>query len=680
MKKRIFPTLMAILMVFAMMPMTSGTVFADDGTVYTVNVEPGESGDIMGITVMSNTILSEEDMWAGNYTQTAGCFYLGNNGKLYYKLPSRCSFTAPEGKEFDCWEASFGGTFSCGTSIDMAGKGNFTITALWKEPDPDPYLTLSIPESININYGDEKTAFDIQIKEVFLSDEGDNFEVQFGKSSFQSTSHDGTIPFTVSTNAEGTTHGYHGDKCYIAIFSFTPLPFNCQGYIEITSDDWAAAEPGTYTATLKTWVVDIDGLCEAQYSEIPLTLVVPDPATVHSVTVNNGTGSGSYVEGESVTITANAPETGKQFKEWTGTDGLTFTKGSKSSSTAKFTMPANDVSVTATYEEIPASPTELFTVTFVDGQGNTLKSETVEKGQAAKAPADPTREGFTFNGWDTDFSNVTSDLTVTAKWKENATPSEPTKIAVPTGKTLTYNGKSQTGVSVGTGYVLSGTTSATNAGSYKATATLDEGYAWSDGTSDPKTISWTINKAMVNVTAPAGKTFTYNGKEQTGVAAGSNYTLSGTAKATNAGSYTAKATLKTNANYTYKWSDGTTAAKTVNWKINKAANPLTIKAKTAAVKYAKVKKKAQTLAATKVITFTKKGQGKMTYTLVYAKKGSKSFKKKFAINKTTGKVTIKKNKKMKKGTYKVKVKVKASGDRNYNESSVKTVTFKIKIK
>ena len=89
-------------MVFAMMPMTAGTVFADDGTVYTVSIEPGESGDITGIFVQSTTILSEEDMRAGNYTQTAGCFYLGNNGKLYYKLPSRCSFTAPNGKEFDC--------------------------------------------------------------------------------------------------------------------------------------------------------------------------------------------------------------------------------------------------------------------------------------------------------------------------------------------------------------------------------------------------------------------------------------------------------------------------------------------------------------------------------------------------------------------------------------------------
>ena len=116
------------------------------------------------------------------------------------------------------------------------------------------------------------------------------------------------------------------------------------------------------------------------------------------------------------------------------------------------------------------------------------------------------------------------------------------------------------------------------------------------------------------------------------------------------------------------------------FKINKAANPLTIKPKTATVKYSKLKKKTQTLAVTKIIKFTKQLKDKKTYTLVFAKKGSKSFKKYFKINKTTGKLTIKKNSKMKKGTYKVKVKVRALGNSNYKASAVKSVTFKVRVK
>ena len=110
----------------------------------------------------------------------------------------------------------------------------------------------------------------------------------------------------------------------------------------------------------------------------------------------------------------------------------------------------------------------------------------------------------------------------------------------------------------------------------------------------------------------------------------------------------------------------------------KYANPLKISAKTATVKYSKLRKRTQTLAVTKVIKFVKKGQGTMSYTLSSAKKGKKSFKKYFKINKTTGKVTVKKG--LKKGTYKVKVTVKAAGNSDYKESSVKTVTFTIKIK
>ena len=322
----------------------------------------------------------------------------------------------------------------------------------------------------------------------------------------------------------------------------------------------------------------------------------------YTVTVNSGTGGGEYTKGETVTITANDPEEGKQFKEWTGdVDKVEFTEGSKTTSPAKFTMPTGDLSFEATYEDI---------------------------------------------------------------------------AAMPTGKTLTYNGKSQTGVAAGTGYTLTGTASATNAGSYQATATLEEGYIWADGTKESKTIDWTINKAVVKVAVPNGKTFTYNGKARTGVAAGANYTLIGTLKAIKAGTYTAKATLKSKANYTYKWSDGTTAAKTIKWTISKAVNTLKIKAKTATVKGStKGKKgklkKTKKLGVTKVIKFTSKGQGAKTYV-------KKSGNAKITIAKKTGKVTVKKG--LKQGTYKVKVKVKAAGTANYKATAWKVVTFTVTVR
>jgi len=60
-----------------------------------------------------------------------------------------------------------------------------------------------------------------------------------------------------------------------------------------------------------------------------------------------------------------------------------------------------------------------FTVTFVDWDQTTLKTEDVTYGQSAVAPTNPTRDGYIFTGWDMDFSIVTSDLIVTAQYEEN---------------------------------------------------------------------------------------------------------------------------------------------------------------------------------------------------------------------------------------------------------------------
>lgn len=62
-------------------------------------------------------------------------------------------------------------------------------------------------------------------------------------------------------------------------------------------------------------------------------------------------------------------------------------------------------------------PSNLRTVTFVDYNGTVLKTQSVEIGGSATAPTNPTREGYTFLGWDIDFTNVTEDITVTAVYE-----------------------------------------------------------------------------------------------------------------------------------------------------------------------------------------------------------------------------------------------------------------------
>ncbi|MFC0392918.1 S-layer homology domain-containing protein, partial [Paenibacillus mendelii] len=60
-----------------------------------------------------------------------------------------------------------------------------------------------------------------------------------------------------------------------------------------------------------------------------------------------------------------------------------------------------------------------YTVTFKDWDNTTLKSETVNHGSGATAPANPARAGYTFTGWDVGFANITSALTVTAQYEAN---------------------------------------------------------------------------------------------------------------------------------------------------------------------------------------------------------------------------------------------------------------------
>ena len=177
--------------------------------------------------------------------------------------------------------------------------------------------------------------------------------------------------------------------------------------------------------------------------------------------------------------------------------------------------------------------------------------------------------GKTLNGSDADFNtNSTIDL------KFSITRG---KVAVPSVRTgLTYTGSAQVGVPTGSNYTLSGTATATNAGTYSCTATLAEGYSWSDGTTAPKTFTWSIAKAKTAV--PTGISgLTYNGKVQTGVAKSTAYTLTGTTTATEPGEYTCYATPTAN----YSWTDGTTATKTVKWTLGKAdaaivASPATV--------------------------------------------------------------------------------------------------------
>ena len=88
-------------------------------------------------------------------------------------------------------------------------------------------------------------------------------------------------------------------------------------------------------------------------------------------------------------------------------------------------------------------------VQFQDYNETVLKRDTIDHGNAATPPADPTRTGYTFTGWDAEYDNITSDLTVTAQyeinkytitWKDGDGKTLETDENVPYGAIPSYDG------------------------------------------------------------------------------------------------------------------------------------------------------------------------------------------------------------------------------------------------
>ena len=150
--------------------------------------------------------------------------------------------------------------------------------------------------------------------------------------------------------------------------------------------------------------------------------VLSNSATVKAIAMQNCRFNSS-VASKSVTVTKHTVT----FKDWNGSvlktqsvfhggaatapanptrTGYTFTGWDKA-----FNNVTADLVVTAQYSA------NTYTVTFKDWNGTVLKTQQVQYGGAATAPADPTRTGYTFTGWDKAFTNVTADLVVTAQYE-----------------------------------------------------------------------------------------------------------------------------------------------------------------------------------------------------------------------------------------------------------------------
>lgn len=116
-----------------------------------------------------------------------------------------------------------------------------------------------------------------------------------------------------------------------------------------------------------------------------------------------------------------------------------------------------------------------YTVTFLDKDGNIISTQQIEPGDDAVAPEAPEVEGFRFTGWDTEYTNVQSDLTIHAQYAEIVMVTLVVKSADEEMGTVKGGGEYAEGIKV------------------KITAIPNEGYEfvmWNDGNTDnPRTVT-----------------------------------------------------------------------------------------------------------------------------------------------------------------------------------------------
>ena len=162
-------------------------------------------------------------------------------------------------------------------------------------------------------------------------------------------------------------------------------------------------------------------------SNLPYTLVINDEAheiksgnnrlpvrvvaqEKFGLRVDGGTGAGRYAKSDLVKIEAGAPPKGQVFYKWMG-DHAGLVDDASASSTL-FCMPEQEVVLTASYRR-------MHEITFVLSEhaqrvgGGKLQQSVLHDG-AAVEPELRVNYGWSFKGWDKDFSKLRGDLVVNA--------------------------------------------------------------------------------------------------------------------------------------------------------------------------------------------------------------------------------------------------------------------------
>ena len=169
---------------------------------------------------------------------------------------------------------------------------------------------------------------------------------------------------------------------------------------EITAPD----NPTRKGYTFKGWDKEIPKTMPAE------NITVKAQWEINQYTITFDTNGGSEIAsitqdyGTEITAPDNPTRKGYTFKGW--------------DKEIPETMPADNITVKAQWE------INQYTITFDTNGGSEIAPITQDYGTKITAPADPTRKGYTFKGWDKKIPETmpAENITITARWKDTEKP------------------------------------------------------------------------------------------------------------------------------------------------------------------------------------------------------------------------------------------------------------------
>ena len=218
---------------------------------------------------------------------------------------------------------------------------------------------------------------------------------------------------TVTTGTSADNLASSGNRWGVDFMSFPVVTFDAQGgsvspaSIIVTNGSTYGTLPTPVRTgyTFGGWWTGTNGTGSEVLSATTVTVTTAQTlyakwtASFYTLTVNNGTGSGSYTNGQQVVIAASLPP-GTVFSQWTGDIGYV---GNIYAPTTTVTMGTQDISLTADY----IYPQYTLTVSNGTGGGDYFS------GMEVPIEADNAPEGMIFNQWIGDTANLYSNVAST---------------------------------------------------------------------------------------------------------------------------------------------------------------------------------------------------------------------------------------------------------------------------